>query len=218
MSKSESGVGKVLEMFKEHSVEYVDLRFTDPARQVAAHRAACLHDRRRCLPRRHHVRRLLDRRLEGDQRVRHDPDAGSRDRGHRSVRRQAAADPVLRHHRALDRPALRARPALHRQEGRGLRRRPAASATPRSSVPRPSSSCSTASASTSARTTACYQLDHQEGPQASTEGIPGRQHGPPPDRQGRLFPGPAGRQRERPARRDALDHGRDGPDHREAPP
>ena len=25
-----SGVGKVLEMLKEHSVEYVDLRFTDP--------------------------------------------------------------------------------------------------------------------------------------------------------------------------------------------
>ena len=25
-----SSVGKVLEMFKEHAVEYVDLRFTDP--------------------------------------------------------------------------------------------------------------------------------------------------------------------------------------------
>ena len=110
----DNGVAKVLEMIKEHSVEYVDLRFTDPARQVAAHRPARLHHRRGGVPRRHHVRRLLDRRLEGDQRVRHDPDAGPRHGGDGPVRRQADADPVLRHRRAVHRPALRPRPALAR--------------------------------------------------------------------------------------------------------
>ena len=90
------------------------------ARQVAAHRAARLHHRGGRVPRRHHVRRLLDRRLEGDQQVRHDPDAGRRHRGDGSVLRQAEPDPVLRHRRAVHRPALQPRPALHRQEGRGL--------------------------------------------------------------------------------------------------
>ncbi len=45
-----------------------------------------------------------------------------------------------------------------------------------------------------------------------------RQHGPPPARQGRLFPGRAGRQRGRPARRDGLDDDRNGPAVRQAPP
>ena len=55
-----------------------------------------------------------------------------------------------------------------------------------------------------------YQLDSQEGPQASAQGLSGRQHGPPARGEGRLLPGAAGRQRKRPARRDAVHHGRDG--------
>ena len=91
-----------------------------PARQVAAHGAARLHHRRGSVPRRHHVRRLLDRRLEGDSRERHDPDARCGDGGDGSVRGQAVADSVLRHHRALDRPAVQPRPALDGEEGRGV--------------------------------------------------------------------------------------------------
>ena len=69
-----------------------------PARQVAAPRPARRHGRRGHADRRHHVRRLLDRRLEGDQRVRHDADAGSRHRGRWiPFAAQPHADPVLRH-------------------------------------------------------------------------------------------------------------------------
>ena len=55
-----------------------------------------------------------------------------------------------------------------------------------------------------------YQLDSQEGPQARRQGLSGRQHGSPARGEGRLLPGAAGRQRKRPARRDAVHHGRDG--------
>jgi hypothetical protein len=77
-------------------------------------------DRRGRADRRPHVRRLVDRGLEGDQRVRHDPEAGSRRGLCRSVLGDADADPGLRHRRAVDRRALRARPALDRQARRGL--------------------------------------------------------------------------------------------------
>ena len=77
------------------------------------------HDRRGHLLRRPDVRRLLDRRLEGDQRVRHEPDAGSRHRLHRSVLRRDDAVAGLRRARADHRRALQPRSARHRQEGRG---------------------------------------------------------------------------------------------------
>ena len=69
---------KILEMIKEKDIKYVDLRFTDPKgkwQHVAQHVST---DRRGPADRRHHVRRLVDRRLEGDQRVRHDPEARPR--------------------------------------------------------------------------------------------------------------------------------------------
>ena len=48
------------------------------------------------------------------------------------------------------------------------------------------------------------------GPAGRPQGLPRGQHGPPPGGQGRLLPGAAGGQRQRPARRNAVDHGRDG--------
>ena len=69
-----NGAGKVLEMIGEHSVEYVDLRFTD-TRGKEQHTTRRGSDGRGPVPRRQDVRRLLDRRLEGHQRVGHDPHA-----------------------------------------------------------------------------------------------------------------------------------------------
>ncbi len=63
-----------------------------------------------------------------------------------------------------------------------------------------------------------YQLELHRGPGLQPEGLSRGQYGPPPCRQGRLLPRAAGGQRERPARRDALRHGRDGPADREASP
>ncbi len=61
--------------------------------------------------------------------------------------------------------------------------------------------------------------DRQRGrPLRHRQEIPGRQYRPPPADQGRLFPGAAGRQPERPAGRDAVDHVRHGAQGRKAPP
>ena len=83
------------------------------ARQVAAPGPCRSHHQRGDADRRHHVRRLVDRRLEGDQRIRHDPAARPCDRGDRSVRRPAHAHPDLRRARAAapasPTPATRAR-------------------------------------------------------------------------------------------------------------
>ena len=99
---ADKDVSKVMDMLKEQSVEYVDLRFTDPRgkwQHTAQHVSTVDED---VFRRRVHVRRLLDRRLEGDQRERHDFDAGSDLRGDGSVYRQAADDSDLRHRGALD--------------------------------------------------------------------------------------------------------------------
>ena len=78
----------VLKSIKDNDVKYVDLRFTDPRGKWQHVTFDISDDRRRHLRRRHHVRRLVDRRLEGDQRVRHDADARPGHRVHRSVLRR----------------------------------------------------------------------------------------------------------------------------------
>jgi glutamine synthetase len=65
----------VMKLIKDNDVKYVDFRFHRSARQVAARHVRRLDDRRGHVRRRPDVRRLLDRRLEGDPRVRHEPDA-----------------------------------------------------------------------------------------------------------------------------------------------
>ena len=66
------------------------------ARQAAARHLRHRPGRRGLPDRRHHVRRLLDRRLEGDQRERHEAAAGPVDRLHRPVLPADHAVPVLR--------------------------------------------------------------------------------------------------------------------------
>ena len=118
------------------------------ARQVAARDLRPVDGRRGLPHQRHDVRRLLDRRLEGDQRIRHDAGARLRHRGHRSVLRADHAGPDLRRRRADHRPALQPLPALDRQGGREIHRRRPASATRPISGRKPSSSSSTTCAST----------------------------------------------------------------------
>ena len=111
---------QVLEMIKEHDVKYVDLRFTDP-------RGKWQHTARTSPP---STKSSFSDGImfdgssiagwkainESDMILMPDPDTAVMD--------PFAAQPTLivfcDVHRALDRPALRPRPALHRQEGRGL--------------------------------------------------------------------------------------------------
>ena len=66
--------------------------------------------------------------------------------------------------------------------------------------------------------TSYYKIDDIELPGNSGREYEGGNLAPPPARQGRLFPGRAGRQRGRHPRRDGLDDDRDGPALRQAPP
>ena len=69
----------VLKAIKDNDVKYVDFRFTDPRgkwQHVTFDVSIIDED---AFADGVDVRRLLDRRLEGDQRIRHDPDAGPGD-------------------------------------------------------------------------------------------------------------------------------------------
>jgi glutamine synthetase len=78
MAKAPKSVSDAMKYLKENDVKYVDLRFTDPRGKMQHVTMDVSPGRRRHVCRRHHVRRLVDRRLEGDQRVRHGSDAGHR--------------------------------------------------------------------------------------------------------------------------------------------
>ena len=156
--------GTILSRIKDEEIEWVDLRFTDPKGKWQHLTMAVGRDRRGQADRRLHVRRQLDRRLEGDQRKRHDPEARPRRGLCRPVQRDPDAGPVLQRRRTVDRRALRPRPALDRDPRRGLSQGRPASATPSSSAPKPNSSCSTTSASRTATTPAAYRIDDIELP------------------------------------------------------
>ena len=115
-----SNASEVLKTIKDNDIKYVDLRFTDPRGKMQHVTMDVTVDRRGRVRRRHHVRRLVDRRLEGDPSVRHDADDGSGGGGDRSVLRAADARDLLRHPRSRHRRALQPRPAHHRQEGARL--------------------------------------------------------------------------------------------------
>ena len=190
-----------------------------PARQVAAPGASRAHDHRRISsPRACMFDGSSIAGWKAINEFRHDAGAGLRDRGAGPVRGADLADHLLRRARAADRPALCPRPALDRQEGRAVSDRRPASATPPISGPRPSSSSSTTCATRSTMNGAMLR-DRQRGrPLRHRQEVPRRQHRPPPADQGRLFPGAAGRQPVRSARRDADGDGRHGAQGREAPP
>ena len=108
----------VLKSIKDNDVKYVDLRFTDPRgkwQHVTFDISMIDED---IFAEGTDVRRLLDRRLEGDQRIRHVPDARSGHRDDRSVLRRNHHGHHLRRAGADHRRALQPRPARHRQEGR----------------------------------------------------------------------------------------------------
>ena len=174
------GVDKVMEMLREHSVEYVDLRFTDP-RGKWQHTAQ-------------HVSTIDEEAFrdgimfdgssiagwkainESDMILMPDPETAVMD----PFAAKPTPDPDLRHRRALDRPVLQPRPARDREEGRAYLKSTGIGDTVLS-APRPSSSSSTASSS------APGQLRHvparQPGrPAGLDEGLPRGQHGPPPQR------------------------------------
>ena len=117
---------EVLSMLKEKEVKFVDLRFTD-TRGKEQHVTVPAHTIDAGLfRRRQDVRRLVDRRLEGHQRVRHGADAGCHHGGARSVLRRDHADHPLRRARAVDDAGLRARSALARRSApRRISSRPA---------------------------------------------------------------------------------------------
>ena len=109
----------VLKSIKDNDVKYVDLRFTDPRgkwQHVTFDVGMIDED---IFAEGTDVRRLVDRRLEGDQRIRHVPDARSGHRDDRSVLRRDHHGHHLRRAGADHRRALQPRPARHGQEGRG---------------------------------------------------------------------------------------------------
>src|SRR5665213_3512061 len=162
------------------------------------------------------VRRLVDRRVEGDQRVGHAVEARLLDRRHGPVRGAAVADHLLRRARAADRGALPPRPALARQEGAAIpdldRHRRHRLFRARGRVLR-------------VRRRA-LRIDHAVGllqhrqrgrPLGQRQAVPRRQYRPPPADQGRLLPGAPGGRRLRPQSRDALGDARHGARGRKAP-
>ena len=208
----------IQKLIKEKDVAYVDVRFTD-MRGKMQHVTFDLVAGRRGVPhRRDHVRRLLDRRLEGDQRERHEAAARPGHGLYRPVLPADHAGLVLRRAEPRHRRALQPRPPLDRQEGADLRpvlgRRRHGLLRAR----RRSSSCSTTCAGPPARTNTGYAFDSVELPANTGQDLSRGQHGPPARAQGRLLPGQPGRLRPGPARRDAAGDGRAGPGAGEAPP
>ena len=90
-------VEDVLSTIAEKEVKFVDLRFTDTRGKEQHVTLPGQRVDERVLRRRQDVRRVEHRRLEGDQRVGHGPDARGRHRGHGPVLRRDHADLALRH-------------------------------------------------------------------------------------------------------------------------
>ena len=212
-----SGVGKVLEMLTEHSVEYVDLRFTDPRgkwQHTAQHVSTIDED----------VFRdgiMFDGSSIAGWKAINESDMILMPDADTAVMDPFSAKPRLILFCDIVEPST----------GQPYNRDPRSTAKKAEAYLKSSGVGDTAFFGPEAEffvfdsvqfgtggNYGIYQLDSQEGPQACDEGLPGRQHGPPPGGEGRLLPGAAGRQRERPARRDAVHHGRDGRGGREAPP
>ncbi len=187
------------------------------ARQVAAPDDGLDRPRRGRAGRRPDVRWLVDRRLEGHQRKRHDPEAGPRCGLHRPIQRDADDDRLLRHRRTVDRRMVRPRPAYDRQARREF---------PQVDRPRRHRLCRPRSRVLHVRRREVLRRLRRLGLQARRHRtadqhrprLRGGQPRPPSARQGRLFPRRAGRQRGRHPRRDGLDDDRDGPAVRQAPP
>ena len=213
-----NGVGKVMEMLTEHSVEYVDLRFTDPRgkwQHTAQHVSTIDED----------VFRdgiMFDGSSiagwkainECDMILMPDPDTAVMD--------PFSAKPSLILFCDIIEPST----------GQSYNRDPRATAKKAEAYVKSSGIGDTVFFGAGSRVLHLRQREVRHRRQLRH--LPARQPwkarrpalkdypegnmGHRPGGEGRLLPGAAGRQRQRPARRDAVHHGRDGPGDREAPP
>ena len=191
----------VLKLIKEKEVGLLRPALHGHAREGTAHHHPDAHGGRGLLRRRQDVRRLLDRRMEGHQRVRHDPDAGSVDRDDRSVLPGDHAAPALRRRRTDDDAGLQPRSALAREARRGL---PQVHRHRRLLPVRPRERILHLRQRALEERAARLQLRHRfrPGRVEFRHGLRRRQHGPSSRREGRLFPGAAGGPLPGPAHRD----------------
>ena len=214
---TEGGVGKVMEMLTEHSVEYVDLRFTDPRgkwQHTAQHVSTVKED-------------VFTEGFMFD---------GSSIAGWKAINESdmiLMPDPATA---VMDPFAAKASMILicdivEPSTGQSYSRDPRGTAKRLEAFVKASGVGDTVLVGAEAEffvfDSVKYrywrQLRHvpdrqHGGPAGFLEGLPRGEHGAPSHCQGRLFPGAAGRQRERSACRDAVDDGRDGSADREASP
>ncbi len=184
-------------------------RVRRPALRRHARRAAPRHlpevdHRARPVRGRQDVRRLLDQRLEGHQRVRHGAAARSEHRVPGSVHRRSDPGADLRHPRSGDDAGLFARPARRRQARRGLSQ---GQRHRRAGVLRPRARILHLRFGALRQRDGPHLLPHRFGRGALElgQGIRRRQQRLSPRHQGRLLPGRAARLVARPACRDVQD-------------
>ncbi len=216
-TENSEGVAKVLEMMSEHSVEYVDLRFTDPRgkwQHTAQHVSTINEDAFR-------DGIMFDGSSIAGWKAINESDMILMPDASTAVMDPFAAKPSLILFCDIFEPSTgqpyRARPAQHRQEGRGLRQE---HRHRRHGDGRRGGRVLRVRRRPLRHRAELRQIRDPErrGAGLQPARLPRGQHGPPAGGQGRLFPGPAGGQRERPAGRDAVVDGRDGAGDREAPP
>ena len=181
----------VLKSIKDNDVKYVDLRFTDPRGKWQHVTFDVAHDRRGHLRRRHDVRRLVDRRLEGDQRIRHVPDARSRS-PRRSIR-SSPRPPWSSSATCSSRPP--ASPTTATRAASPRRPRPMVKSTGVGDTvffgPEAEFFVFDDVRFKADPYNTGFKLDSSELPTNSRHRIRGRQPRPPHPHQGRLLPGPA---------------------------
>ena len=208
----------VLKMIKEKEVKYVDFRFCDTRGKEQHVTVPRTPGQGRPLRRRQDVRRLLDRRLEGHQRVGHDPHAGS---AATAVLDPFFEDTTLNLRCDIIEPATM---QGYERDPRSLGMRAEAYLKSTGiadgalfgpeneffifdSVKWHSDMNSTG-----------YTIDSVQGAWNSDTDYRGRQPGPSSGHQGRLLPGAAGRCLPGHPQRDVQRAGGDGPGGRSAPP
>ena len=202
-----SNADDALKFIDDQDVKFIDVRFCDLPGVMQHFNVPASRGRRGVLRQRSDVRRLVDPRLPGDQRVRHEADPGPVDRVPRPVPGREDAERQLQHRRPVHGRALQPRPAPGRPQGRGLpaldrhrrhrvlrargrvlrlRRRPVRDEAERGLLPH-----------------RLHRGRLEHGPDRG-----GRQPGLQDAVQGRVLPGAAGRPLRRPARPDHPRAGR----------
>ena len=158
-----SSAEEVLRFIAEENVEFIDVRFCDLPGTMQHFTVPRRVVRRGRLHRRPHVRRLVDPRVPGDPRVGHAAAARPDDRRARPVPHAQDAEPDVLRARPADRRALHQGSAQHRPQGARTTCAAPASATPRTSARRRSSTSSTRPASRPRANEGYYYIDSVEG-------------------------------------------------------